>query len=97
MTRTKQYYVGYPTVTCIPPRIGEGFEAGTVTEARVKGCDVLAGTEHRYGYLCHITKDSRVVIHGSIRADGCWSPYIMLNRCMPMDYGDWKWKPVKKL
>ena len=94
----KQFYVGYPRMTGgAPPRIGDGFEARTITEARVKACEILAASDYRFGYLCHITKDSKITLHGSIREDGCWSRYLMLNRCLPMDYGDWNWKPVRKL
>lgn len=93
----KQFYVGYPKMNGIPPRIGEGFEARTITEARAKGCEILAGSDYRHGYLCHITKDGNITMHGSIREDGCWSPYLMVNRCLPLDWPEWKWKPVKKL
>lgn len=94
----KQFYVGHPTMNGIPPRIGEGFEARTISEARMIAASTLAlEGSHRFGYLCLITKDNKVTVHGSVRSDGYWSKFVMLNGCLPMDYGDWGWKPVKKL
>lgn len=99
MSGIRRFYVGYPSMEGLPLRIGDGFEAHTIAEARIKACDILADTGgvYKYGYLCHITKDGNVTLHGSIRCDGHWSRYLTFNGMMPVYFPETEWTPVKRL
>ena len=97
----RRFYVGVPTLEGLPLRIGEGFEAKDLQEARRKAYRTLSAHLRGYGYLCEVNARS-VTTHGTVRMDGMYSLYIMVQGTLPaqeFDHPevDWKWKRIPSL
>lgn len=96
MGNTKTYYMGYPHVSDVPHRIGNGYRASNLMEARSLGVDELRANGQEFGLLCILHKKSVEVV-GTVRADGTYSRVIVNNGILAMNGPDmegWNWKPV---
>lgn len=81
-----QFYAGQP-MDGVPLRIGEGFTASTIDEARRKIVGILRAENRDYALVCHISGNS-VTIHGTVSAEGFKSQcYKSLGKFVTEDAG----------
>lgn len=96
-----EFYLGVPSsdMTTVPPRLGDGFSADTIEEARRKGCAMLREMGILHSFLVKVNpRDKSVTVCGTLRSDDMVSPAMVIGgACIQDDPEAFEgtWRQVK--